>query len=130
MVLAFRGAGSLIEAWRRLALPVAVIIAAGHMAKGLAKIASWGGYLPLALRNPDGRDSAAAITSGAVTKPAHLLPLPAVSIIGLVLLAAMIVYALRESRLADETTHRTRIASILVLGFASAFLVCGWGFFQ
>jgi len=32
--------------WRRVALPVAVIVAAGHMTKGLAKLTSWLPFLP------------------------------------------------------------------------------------
>jgi polyferredoxin len=43
LVVVLRGTRNLSEAWRRLALPLAVVIAAGHMAKGLAKLASWGG---------------------------------------------------------------------------------------
>jgi len=32
--------------WRRLALPVAVVVSAGHMTKGLAKLTSWPPFLP------------------------------------------------------------------------------------
>lgn len=127
VVVVSRGAGSLGEAWRRLALPLAVVIAAGHMTKGLAKAVSWGGYLPMALSEPTGQDNAAAITQGALSKPAVLMALPVVSVVGLALLSAMLYYAFRESRMADAATHRSRIAAIWIVGLVSIFLILGWG---
>jgi hypothetical protein len=121
------GARSLAEAWRRLALPAAVIIAAGQMAKGLAKFMSWAGYLPLALGDPQGTDTALAIQAKTLSQPAGLISLPTVSILSLILVAALIVFALRESRLADAATHRSRIAPLLVLGAATLALILGWG---
>ena len=121
------GARSLREAWRRLALPAAVIIAAGQMAKGLAKFVSWAGYLPLALRDPQGTETALAIQAKSLPQPAGLISLPAVSVASLVLVAVMILFALRESRLADGATHRSRIAPLLALGAATAALILGWG---
>jgi hypothetical protein len=51
-VLATRGAATMGEAWRRLALPLVVVLAAGHMAKGLAKVSSWGDTCPEHFRIP------------------------------------------------------------------------------
>ncbi len=127
MVRIAGGAHSLREAWRRLALPAAVIIAAGQMAKGLAKFVSWAGYLPLALRDPQGTETALAIQAKSLPQPAGLISLPAVSVASLVLVAVMILFALRESRLADSTTHRSRIAPLLALGAATAAIILGWG---
>lgn len=121
------GARSFSEAWRRLALPAAVIIAAGQMAKGLAKFVSWAGYLPQALRDPQGTETALALQSKSLPQPAGLMSLPAVSVASLLLLAVMILFALRESRLADRATHRSRIAPLLALGAATAALILGWG---
>jgi len=126
-VRAAGGARSLGEAWRRLALPAAVIIAAGQMAKGLAKFMSWAGYLPLAFREPRGIDTALAIQAKSLSQPAGLISLSTVSVISLILVAAMIVFALRESRLADATTHRSRLAPLLLLGAATLGLILGWG---
>ena len=114
------------EAWRRLALPLAVVVAAGHMAKGLAKIGSWGGYLPLALQEPTGTEHALAITAGDLSKPGSILPMAAVSVVGLIVIVAMSYFALRESRIADSATHRGRIAPIVLVAMASVFLVIGW----
>jgi polyferredoxin len=130
LVILLRGAATLPEAWRRLALPLAVVIAAGHMAKGLAKIASWGGYFPMALREPTGRQTALAITEEVLDKPDPLMSLTVVSVISLILLAAMAYFSLRESRLADPSTHMSRVPALLLATIVSAFLIFGWGFLQ
>lgn len=103
-------------------------IAAGHMAKGLAKIASWGGYLPMAIKEPQGAETALAITAGTMGKPASMLPMDVVSVLSLFLLVTMAYFSLRESRLADTDTHKSRVPSILLATFASAYLIFGWGF--
>ena len=128
VVRAAGGARSLGEAWRRLALPLAVVISAGHMAKGLAKLASWGGYLPLALQQPNGVDHAVAIASGSMPAPPHLLSMPAVSLVSFALVLVMGGFALRESRLADATTHRSRIGPIVSVTVLACFLIAGWTF--
>jgi hypothetical protein len=120
------GARSMAEAWRRLALPMVVLIAAGHMAKGLAKLASWAGYLPLALGEPGGLEHATAIASGTVAPPQHLLPMSVIAAVGCALLLLMGYYSLRESRLADESTHSSRIPAVLLTELLSLFLVLGW----
>ena len=121
------GAKSLREAWRRLALPMAVVISAGHMAKGLAKIVSWGGYLPGAIREPMGVQNSQAFAAKTIPPPASLLSLPVVSIIGCLLLAAAVWLAIRETRLAENRGHGRRAVSIVVLGVFYLFLVAGWG---
>lgn len=126
IVTLFRGDRKLGEAWRRLALPLAVVIAGGHMAKGLAKISSWGGYLPMALSEPRGTETAAAITAGTLDKPASLMPLFWVSVLSLTLLVVLTYFSLRESRLADSETHMSRAPAILLTALGSAILICGW----
>ena len=128
LILLFRGANTMGEAWRRLALPLAVVIAAGQMAKGLAKITSWGGYLPYALREPDGIQTAVAMTAGTTPKPAVMLSMPIVAAASVVLILVMAYFSLRESRLADRSTHGSRIVPILLVGLTYAFLAFGWGF--
>jgi hypothetical protein len=127
-VVALRGASNVGQAWRRLALPLAVVIAAGHMAKGLAKFVSWGGYLPLALRQPSGTETALAIASGAMEKPHAFFSLQVVSVLSLVVLAVMACYSLRESRLSDAESHGSRLPSILLAALATGWLILGWGF--
>lgn len=115
--------------WRRLALPMAVVIASGHMAKGLAKFASWAGFLPNALEDPSGLDTAAAIASGALQAPAALMAKPAIALVAVALVAVSVVLAAGEMRLANcGQTQRAFVVPLFVMAGVSAFLVLGWGF--
>ena len=116
--------------WRRIALPLAVVVAAGHMAKGLAKASSWGGFLPYTLWNASGESTVSLITTKAIPSPGPLLPMTVVVGVSILLLISSMFIAIREARLANPTPH-THIRLLLPnIGFASAFLliVWGWGF--
>ena len=119
-------AHTLHVAWRRLALPVVVIVSAGHMAKGLAKISSWGGFLPGALEDPVGAETARALSVGAQATPAHLLSPTWVAGISVVLLVLATAYGLREARLADPAKGARLAPALLVLGAVATGLVLGW----
>jgi hypothetical protein len=121
------GASSLREAWRRLALPMAVVISAGHMGKGLAKVSSWGGYLPGAIREPMGVHNSQALAAKTIPPPTSLLSLPLVSIIGFLLLAVAVWLGIRETRLAESRGYGKRAVPIILLGAFYLFLVAGWG---
>lgn len=121
------GAGGLTESWRRLALPLAVVVAAGHMAKGLAKVASWAGYLPGALREPAGALTSRGITAGTLPNPGPLLPVALVSLGGCLLLAAGAWFALREVRLTCRDDVGRAIVPVLVLTAILGGVVYGWG---
>jgi len=127
-VVLLRGASSLGESWRRLALPLAVILAAGHMAKGLAKSAQWAGYLPLTYEDHTGVQTAHVIVAGTMSKPGPLLTKAVISTVCLILLAVMAYFAIRESKQADATTHKSRLPSLLLAILASAVLIFGWRF--
>jgi hypothetical protein len=118
---------TLPEAWRQLALPLVVVIAAGHMAKGLAKFASWVGYLPGALRDPIGADTALRLSDGSQVQPAVLLTLPWVSAIGAMLIVVATFFALREARLANPERAKALAVPILILGLCFGLIVLGWG---
>ena len=130
VLVASRGAGSQTEAWRRLALPLAVLIAAGHMAKGLAKFASWVGYLPGALDEPSGVNQAHAMAAGTLQAPGKVLPLVTVSVVGVLLLLVATYLALRELRLAQGDASRRYRAPVFLLASFFLVLVFGWGFLQ
>ncbi len=123
-----RRSGGFGQAWRSLALPMAVILAGGHMAKGLAKFVEWVGYLPLAFEDQSGIRAASALGLGVLSPPAPLLPKVLVSNVSLVLLAAMAYYALRESKLAHPATHSSRMPSLVLAALLSAVLIFGWRF--
>jgi polyferredoxin len=114
--------------WRRLALPLVVVVAAGHMAKGLAKFVSWAPFLPEALRDPVGAATAGAIAARLAPSPAPLVTLSTVAGAGLALVAVAAVLALREQRLANPG-GRLGLAlqlPIVVLAVGFAGIIAGW----
>lgn len=119
---------SLGRIWRRIALPMALVVAAGHMSKGLAKFVSWSPYLPDALRDPSGVDTARAIAGKIQPSPAAWLPLPVVGGVGVVLLILALGYALREQRLAaSDGRHRWHSAlPVGVLATVFGLVLAGW----
>jgi hypothetical protein len=120
------GARSLGEAWRRLALPVAVVVATGHMAKGLEKFTSWIGFLPYAWAEPIGTQTAIKMNAQLLAPPAAWLTAPVLSVGSMLLVALGIGLALREARLADPDHARRRFVPIALLGGFYFFLVLGW----
>lgn len=125
--LAVGAASRMGEALQRLALPLAVLVAAGHMCKALAKGLSWAGYLPSAITDPSGVSTALAVHHKTLAAARPLVPMPIVSAaaLGLVLLGALL--ALREFRLAGAEHPWRFAAPAVLLGGFWAFLVAGWG---
>lgn len=119
-----------IRSWRFLALPLAVIVSSGHMAKGLAKFVSWVGFLPYALKDPLGIMTASGISSKTIPQPAPLLSLPVVSLVGMVLVVTGIYFSIHEARLANPETYHLRLAPKLVLAVLFAFIIFGWGYIK
>jgi len=89
----------MITAWQRLAYPVSIIVIAGHLAKALEKLASWIGFLPLALRDPEGAATATGITDGTLAAPGSWLPPLALYAAGLVFLVLAVRIICREAAL-------------------------------
>lgn len=113
---------------RRLALPMAVVIAAGHMSKGVAKFVSWAPFLPSALREPDGLATVQAITTKSMTAPAAWLGHSTVAAVSLVLVALAVPVAIREYRLARRGEPAGWRAAIPLAAFATMFglIIAGW----
>lgn len=130
LVVLLRGANGLTEAWRRMALPMAIVLAAGHMAKGLAKFVSWATFLPGALRDPDGVATAVAMASKAIPQPGAILSLPVVAVVGVALTAAALYFAVREYRIVDGSPRLARVLPHALLAGGYAFVIFGWGFLQ
>lgn len=112
--------------WPRIVLPMAVLVAAGHMAKALEKLATWAGYLPGALREPLAEKAVLDYAGGVTPMPGALLPMAVVSAVGLGLIGAALFYALRESRLSDPTGHGRRRLPLVVTAVCVGALVAGW----
>ncbi len=120
---------SLTNSWRLLALPLAVIVSAGHMAKGLAKFTSWIGFLPYAVKDPSGIKTASEITSKTISQPAPVMSMPFVSIIGMILIIAGTYFGIREARLANPETYRQRLVPKFMISILFIFIIAGWEFF-
>lgn len=121
---------SIIHSWRLLALPLAVIISTGHMAKGLAKFTSWIGFLLHALKDPSGIKTVSGITSKIISQPVPILSMPFVSVIGILLIVAGICFSIREAYLANPETYHQRLVSKCMLASLFILIVIGWGFLQ
>lgn len=120
---------SVTNSWRLLALPLAVIVSAGHMAKGLAKFTSWIGFLPYAVNDPSGIRTVTEITSKTISSPAPVLSMPFVSVIGMMLIITGTYFSIREARLANPETYRRRLVPKFMISILFIFIIAGWGFF-
>ena len=123
--------GALGEIWRRWALPMAVLISAGHLAKGLAKFVSWAPFLPQAWSDPHGTKSVWAITAKTAVAPAPWLPIGIVAGVGLALVGVASALALREARLARGDTAVAASSlrwPVGLVGGLFAVIVTGWAF--
>lgn len=118
-----------IKTWRLLALPLAVIVSAGHMAKGLAKFTSWIGFIPYAVKDPSGVKTVSEITSKTISPPAPVMSMPFVSVIGMMLIIAATYFSMREAHFANPETHRRRLVPKIVVSILFIFIIAGWGFF-
>ena len=117
-----------IRSWRYLALPLAVIVSVGHMAKGLAKFVSWVGFLPYACNDPLGIKTVLAMSSKTIRQPASLISMTIISLFGMLLVIAGMYFAVRESKLANPETYYLRLSPKLILGVFFASIVFGWGY--
>lgn len=126
VTLVTRGAKFLSEAWRRIALPLAVVDATDHMAKALEKFTSWAGFLPYAWAQPTGVQTALQMQAKALPQPAAWFNLPTLSLAGIALVALGVCLALREARLASPDKPHSRYAAAFLLGVFYFFLVLGW----
>ena len=73
----------------------APVVAMAHLAKAVAKLSSWGGYLPHALADPAGVDTFDRIAAHALATPERLVSFP---LVGWVMLLAMLVIGWRSWR--------------------------------
>ncbi len=96
-VMPFVRSRNLSALWRGMALPASLIIMAAHMTKAIEKLATWGGYLPHALRDPAGKVTAHDITDGVLTSPAALIGMPLVLSAGVIMLIIALYLMRRET---------------------------------
>jgi polyferredoxin len=90
--------------WRELFISAATgaapVVAIAHLAKAVAKLSSWGGFLPLAVRDPAGLESLHQIGDKSIAAPG---PLFALSLLGWMMLLALLAIAWRNRRWLQES---------------------------
>lgn len=122
---------NLTTIWRRLVLPLVLVISAGHMVKGIAKLVSWVGFLPYAIHDPYGFKAAHEFTTGILQIPSHLIDKYIVSIIGIAIILFGVYFAIREFRLRYVEWRVYWLLPNGILTIIFLFIVCGigWPFF-
>ncbi len=100
--------------WRSLLLGAATgaapVVAIAHLAKAVAKVSSWGGFVPLSLRDPQGIDTFGRLAEGSLSAPTALFGL---SVLGWVMLALLLVIACRALRWSRQVpAESTRAAQV------------------
>jgi hypothetical protein len=121
---------SLTLMWQRMALPTAVVVSGGHMAKGFAKFVSWAGFLPFALKDPVGLATAGEMSQKVLAQPTSLLPEGVVALLGVTLVLGGLLFAIREARLAHAGSppHLRILIPKVALACAFVLIVTGWAF--
>lgn len=119
---------TMLSIWRRMALPLAVVISVGHMSKGLAKFASWSPFLPTALSEPTGLETVKAITASSMAVPSAWLGLSTVAVVCLPLVGVALALGLREYRLAhrDEPMNWRAVFPIAAFAAMCGLIIVGW----
>ena len=126
MAVITKNANSITDAWRRLALPLVIIISAGHLTKAIAKLNTWAGFLPGSIDDPLGKNNLRSIAAG-VNIPGELFSNQIVSVIGLFLLSAAFIYSIREEKIINNN-YFTRMIPKLIMYLLFSFIVIGIGF--
>ena len=109
--------GRLGELLLAAATGAAPIVAIAHLAKAGAKLTSWAGFLPLALRDPAGERTLEHLASEPTALPAALLQLP---LVGWLATGLLLLVGLRAWRAAREAAPRHRSAAAAGFGVATA----------
>jgi hypothetical protein len=103
----------------------APLVALAHSAKALAKISSWGLYLPRALSEPTGISTASAILSKSLPAPGRIMSLNIIAIIMMVTLLVVSYRMWQSSALKDVPKVIVR-TSLLMLVTAYLFVFAIW----
>lgn len=102
-------------------LGAAPVVAVAHLAKALAKVGFWGGYLPLALRDPRGMETFRQISQKTLQPSADLWALP---VVGWMMLLALLFVVVRTSRACSGgQAEGARDPLVMRVGLAASVVV-------
>jgi len=96
----------------------APVVAVAPASKGIAKLASWGGYLPLALAEPRGQGHFRELAEGTLAAPARLTGL---SLLGILMMAALLWVSWRAWQWAKVAAQDTLPAARAGLAVPAVF---------
>ena len=106
----------------------APVVAVAHFAKAAAKVTSWGGFLPLSIRDPQGIETLQRLSGNTLASPASLLGL---SLLGWVMLVFTVVMAWKAWRWSRQVPPesligaRAGLAGVAIL-FSAVLIVWVW----
>lgn len=106
----------------------APVVAIAPLGKATAKIGSWGGFLPLALRDPHGVETARRIADDSLVAPAASFALPTLAWVLLAVMLAVVWGAWRSARQIpgdSAIAARTGLAGAAVL-FGAVLGIWAW----
>ncbi len=124
----FEHRNSFWELLTMAATSAAPIIATAHVAKALAKLNSWAGFLPMSLAQPGGIPNADSIFNKTLAAPGLVVPYQLVGIIVIVLILLGSIFALRELRKIPNGTLIPSRISVLVIGLMYTAVFAFWPF--
>jgi hypothetical protein len=106
----------------------APVVAVAHLAKAAAKMASWSGYLPLALRDPEGIETFRRIADRVIQAPGSLVGL---TVVGWAMLVLTLLVAWKAWRwVRDVPPEAVRAARVGLVAtavlFAGVLTVWAW----
>ncbi len=104
----------------------APVVAVAHLAKAVAKVSSWGGFLPLALRDPAGTETLHQIAHKTLASPAALTSL---SLVGWLMLGLVIVIGWRSLRWTQQAGIENLVAAragMVVMGIFYSLVLGSW----
>jgi polyferredoxin len=97
----------------------APVVALAHLAKAAAKVTSWGGFLPLSLRDPRGLHTLEQLGDRSLTAPVAMVGL---TVLGWMMLAAVVVISWRAWRWSRQIpAESTMAARVGLVGTAALF---------
>ncbi|MGE5496775.1 MAG: hypothetical protein ACM3Q2_01790, partial [Syntrophothermus sp.] len=85
--------------WRNSSFRILILIAAGHLIKGLLKFSESVSYIPLALSDPDGVSNLKALHNGQLLIPGPLLNNSTLIIMAVIILVPAIYFYRREGKI-------------------------------